>query len=130
MNVIAPILLRGILAFALVMGGLPAWGMSAMTAQHDSSIAQDSSQDHKADCHSAESAPQADVASDEPKPECCQDGEGCESGSCRCLCPAPNLVVPVRTATSAPARRTLPASILSAPAPRNVITTLLRPPRA
>lgn len=131
MNSFAPILLRCVLAIALVMGGLPAWGTSAMSFQHDAGVMQDAGQGGKPDCQTAvERHQQHDADPAESAHECCDEDAGCEHESCRCLCPATSLVVPVRIASAAPVSRGLPPSVLNAPAPRDIITTLLRPPRA
>lgn len=130
MHSIAPILLRCILALALVMGGLPVWGTSAMPSQHDTALAQDVSNGDNADCHAEIAERQPGAGDDKPAHDCCEKDAGCEHESCRCLCPATSLVVPVRLGTALMVAKSLAPSVLNAPAPHDVITTLLRPPRA
>lgn len=131
MNSIAPILLRCVLAIALVMGGLPAWGTSTMGSQHGASVMQDAGEGGKSDCEAAvDRHQQHDADPTGSAHDCCEKDAGCEHDSCRCVCPATSVVVPVRIASAAPILRSLPPSVLNATAPRNIITTLLRPPRA
>lgn len=131
MNSFAPILLRCILAIALVTGGLPAWGVSTMTTLADTAGSQDTRDGDKADCQETMAEHQQHGgASDDPAQDCCEKETSCQHDACRCLCPATNLVVPIRVAPVSSLARSHPPAVLNAPAPNNVITTLLRPPRA
>ncbi|NEZ03812.1 CopL family metal-binding regulatory protein [Wenzhouxiangella sp. XN201] len=130
MHSIASILLRCILALALVMGGLPVWGASATPSQYDATLAQVASDGDNADCHSDMAEHQPDADYEESAHDCCEKDAGCEHETCRCLCPATSLVVPVRLGTTLPAAKSHPPSPLNAPAPHDIISSLLRPPRA
>lgn len=128
MTGISRTLLNGLLAVALLTGGLPAWAGNAPGEHPMAAAESDAGEQRGADCHS-DSTP-VDAASHESEHECCDSAEVCEHDDCRCLCPALSLVLPVRataTAWSAPASPTW-SSI--SPSPTKIITTLLRPPRA
>jgi len=130
---IAAIALRCLLATALVTGGLSAWSMPDMSMAMGSSPqagANDSAQ-QGSDCHPDGSGMSMDQASDQSPQDCCDKPEGeCTHEKCDCVCPGLTIVVPAGSAAAMLANPQGPPPALSAPAPQQVTTTLLRPPRA
>ncbi len=121
-------LLNGLLAVALLTGGLPVWAGTALGEHPMPAAESDSGGQSDSDCHSSNTP--ADTSSDESTHECCDSGEICDNDDCRCLCPALSLVVPIPATAAGWAAPASPAWTSTSPSPTKIPATLLRPPRA
>lgn len=127
------ILLRCLLAFAMVTGSIPALSVGDMLTSSDiASEETGSAPDVKnSECHSADSETSPESTSSTSDEDCCSEkGDGCTHENCNCVCPALTIVVPTRSAPAALTNVRVSYSALTVPAPQKVITTPLRPPRA
>lgn len=132
MKPFAAILLRSLLAVALVGGGLSSWtmGASAMSMSASSPAAMHSHGETVGPCHHLAGQDADDSLTLAASIDHCADSDECQYPSCNHLCTSAGLAVPVRAHSSARPPATCPPVAFVAPSPHNLTSPPQRPPRA